>query len=42
MTKDGLAVPCVDDLAAVSLDPWANEHGYHKLTINLAGISGRV
>jgi formate dehydrogenase maturation protein FdhE len=38
MTKDGRAVPVVDDLAAVSLDLWTNEHGYHKLTINLAGI----
>jgi|SRR5579871_1315718 len=38
MTKDGLAVPVVDELAAVSLDLWAKEQGYQKLTTNLAGI----
>jgi FdhE protein len=38
MTKDGLAVPVVDELAAVSLDLWAKEHGYQKLTANLVGI----
>jgi formate dehydrogenase accessory protein FdhE len=38
MTKDGLAVPIVDELAAISLDLWASDNGYHKLTPNLAGI----
>ena len=38
MTKDGLAVPIVDELAAVSLDLWATNHGYRKLTPNLAGF----
>jgi len=38
MTKDGLAVPIVDELAAVALDVWAKEHGYQKLTTNLAGL----
>lgn len=38
MTKDGLAVPVVDELAAISLDLWASDNGYHKLTPNLAGI----
>jgi formate dehydrogenase accessory protein FdhE len=38
MTKDGLAVPVVDELAAISLDLWASDNGYQKLTPNLAGI----
>ena len=38
MTKDGLAIPIVDELAAVSLDLWAGENGYCKLVPNLAGI----
>lgn len=38
MTKDGLAVPVVDELAAVALDLWAAENNYHKLTPNLAGL----
>lgn len=38
MTKDGLAVPVVDELAAITLDLWASDNGYHKLTPNLAGI----
>lgn len=38
MTKDGLAVPIVDELASVSLDLWAADRGYRKLTRNLAGI----
>lgn len=38
MTKDGFAVPVVDELAAVSLDLWAAEKGYKKLTLNLAGL----
>lgn len=28
LTVDGLAVPAVDDLASISLDLWAAEHGY--------------
>ena len=32
---DGLAVPEVDDLAAVPLDLWADENGYHRVTRNL-------
>jgi FdhE protein len=35
LTKDGLAVPVVDDLASVPLDLWAREHGYHRLRPNL-------
>jgi len=38
MTKDGLAVPVVDEIAAVALDLWAAEKGYKKLAANLAGV----
>jgi FdhE protein len=38
MTKDGLAVPIVDELAGVTLDLWANQNGYRKLTRNVAGL----
>jgi formate dehydrogenase accessory protein FdhE len=37
LTKTGLAVPVVDELATIPLDLWATEHGYHKLQINLLG-----
>jgi formate dehydrogenase accessory protein FdhE len=37
LTKTGLAVPVVDELAAIPLDLWAREHGYEKLQINLLG-----
>jgi FdhE protein len=37
LTKNGLAVPCVDEIATVSLDLWAEEHGYQKITRNLLG-----
>jgi formate dehydrogenase accessory protein FdhE len=37
LTKTGLAVPVVDELATLPLDLWASEHGYHKLQINLLG-----
>lgn len=37
LTKTGLAVAVVDELATVPLDLWANEHGYEKLQINLLG-----
>lgn len=38
LTKNGLAVPVVDELAAVSLTIWAEEHGYAKLQMNLLGM----
>jgi formate dehydrogenase maturation protein FdhE len=38
LTKFGLAVPVVDELAALPLDLWARENGYHKLQINVVGI----
>jgi len=37
LTKTGLAVPIVDELATVPLDLWAREHGYEKWQINLLG-----
>ena len=36
LTKTGLAVPVVDELATIPLDLWAREHGYHKLQIESA------
>ena len=38
LTKTGLAVAVVDELATTPLDIWAAEHGYEKLQINLLGI----
>jgi formate dehydrogenase maturation protein FdhE len=38
LTKDGLAVPCVDDIASVSLDLWARERGYSRVKANLLGV----
>jgi FdhE protein len=38
LTKNGLAVPEVDELASVALDIWASEHGYTKLQPNLFGM----
>lgn len=38
LRKDGLAVPCVEDLASVSLDLWAAEQGFYKLHVSLAGV----
>ena len=38
LTKDGLAVPCVDDIASVSLDLWARERGYTRLKTNILGF----
>jgi formate dehydrogenase maturation protein FdhE len=38
LTKHGLAVPVVDELATIPLDLWAVEHGYTKLQTNLLGI----
>lgn len=35
LTKNGLAVPLVDDLASVALDLWAHEQGYRRLRTNL-------
>ena len=38
LTKDGLAVPCVDDIASVSLDLWARERGYVRIKRNVLGL----
>lgn len=38
LTKDGLAVPVVDELATVALNIWADERGYAKLECNLLGF----
>jgi formate dehydrogenase accessory protein FdhE len=38
LTKDGHAVPVVDELATIPLNLWAVEHGYRKSQTNLLGI----
>ena len=38
LTRDGLAVPTVDDLASLPLDLWARERGYQRLYPNLLRI----
>ena len=38
LTKNGLAVPVVDELATIPLNFWAHEHGYIKMQTNLLGI----
>ena len=35
---DSSAVPEVDELACTALDVWAQDQGYRKLTVNLAGV----
>jgi FdhE protein len=38
LTKDGHAIPVVDELATIPLNLWAAEHGYTKIQTNLLGI----
>jgi len=38
LTKDGLAIPEVDELAAIPLTLWAAEHGYAKVCCNTLGV----
>lgn len=38
LTKNGKAVPVVDELATVSLNLWAQENNYQKLRPNLFGV----
>ena len=38
LTRDGHAVPIVDEIATVALDIWAEEQGYSKLEPNLLGM----
>src|SRR5262249_32909977 len=35
LTKNGLAIPCVDEIASVPLDLWAEDAGYRKLQRNI-------
>jgi len=37
LTRDGNAVPVVDDLAAIPLGLWAEEYGYQRIHGNLLG-----
>ncbi len=38
LSKNGLAVPVVDEIAAIPLGLWAQEKGYSKLQLNLLGM----
>lgn len=38
LTKLGLAVPLVDEVAGAALDVWAREQGYEKIELNLVGL----
>ena len=38
LTRNGLAVPEVDELASIALDLWAANHGYQKIRSNLFGL----
>jgi FdhE protein len=38
LTRNGHAVPLVDELATVALSIWADEHGYVKVEPNLLGM----
>ena len=38
LTRFGLAVPLVDEVAAAPLDLWARERGYEKIELNLVGL----
>ncbi len=38
LTKNGLAIPVVDELATIPLSLWAQENGYTKLQPNLLGM----
>jgi FdhE protein len=38
LTKNGLAVPPVDDIATLSLDLWATEQGYRRVKRNILGL----
>lgn len=38
LTRLGLAVPLVDDIASAALDLWAIEKGYAKIELNLVGL----
>ena len=38
LTKDGHAIPMVDEIATVALNIWAEDHDYMKLETNLLGM----
>ena len=38
LTRLGVAVPVVDEVASAPLDIWASEHGYVKIELNLVGL----
>jgi formate dehydrogenase accessory protein FdhE len=38
LTRLGVAVPLVDEVAAAPLDAWARDHGYLKIELNLVGF----
>jgi FdhE protein len=38
LTKDGHAIPIVDEIATVALNIWAEDHDYVKLETNLLGM----
>lgn len=38
LTKDGFAVPEVDEIATVALNLWADQNGYTKLETNILGM----
>jgi formate dehydrogenase maturation protein FdhE len=37
LTRDGNAVPIVDDIAAIPLSLWAQENSYRRIQSNLLG-----
>jgi formate dehydrogenase maturation protein FdhE len=38
LTRLGIAVPLVDEVAGASLDLWARDRGYQKIELNLVGL----
>jgi hypothetical protein len=38
LTRLGIAVPIVDEVAGAPLDLWALDHGYQKIELNLVGL----
>ena len=38
LTRQGHAVPLVDEIDSAPLDLWAREHGYTKIELNLVGL----
>jgi FdhE protein len=38
LTKDGFAVPEVEEIATVALNLWADQHGYAKIETNIFGM----